>query len=72
MTARNSLRRDVLFTVDYIKEHPYLWVNSNPVKKVEAIDDYTVKIYLNEPYAPFLDMIAGNSAHPPGAYLQRA
>ncbi len=50
--------RDVLFTVDYIKEHPYLWVNSNPVKKVEAIDDYTVKIYLNEPYAPFMDMIA--------------
>ena len=51
--------RDVQFTIDYIKEHPYTWVNSNPIKKAEAIDDYTVKIYLNEPYAPFQDMIAG-------------
>lgn len=50
---------DVLFTIDYIKEHPYSWVNSNPIKEAEMIDDYTVKIYLNEPYAPFLDMIAG-------------
>ncbi len=50
---------DVLFTINYIKEHPYLWVNSDPIKKAEMVDDYTVKIYLNEPYAPFLDMIAG-------------
>lgn len=49
---------DVLFTLDYIKEHPYIWVNSDPIKKAEELDDYTVKIYLNEPYAPFLDMIA--------------
>jgi len=50
---------DVAFTIDYIKEHPYMWVNSGPVRKAEVVDDYTVKIHLNEPYAPFLDMIAG-------------
>ena len=51
--------KDVLFTFDYIKEHPYQWVNSKPVKKAEALDDYTVKITLNSTYAPFLEMIAG-------------
>ena len=51
--------KDVVFTFDYIKEHPYQWVNSKPVKKAEALDDYTVKITLNSTYAPFLEMIAG-------------
>ncbi len=50
---------DVVFTVDYIKEHPYQWVNSKPVKSAEALDDYTVKLNLNGSYAPFLDMVAG-------------
>ncbi len=50
---------DVVFTIDYIKQHPYQWVNSEPVKKAEALDDNTVKIYLNHSYAPFLDMVAG-------------
>ena len=50
---------DVIFTIDYVKEHPYMWVNSDPVRRAEKVDDYTVRIYLNEPYAPFLDMIAG-------------
>lgn len=50
---------DVVFTINYIKEHPYQWVNSQPVKSAEAVDDYTVKLYLNGSYAPFLDMVAG-------------
>jgi len=50
---------DVVFTFDYIKQHPYQWVNSKPVKKAEALDDYTVKITLNGTYAPFLEMVAG-------------
>jgi peptide/nickel transport system substrate-binding protein len=50
---------DVVFTIDYIKQHPYSWVNSGPIKSAEAPDDYTVKIYLNYSYAPFLEMIAG-------------
>jgi len=50
---------DVVFTINYIKEHPYQWVNSGPVKGAEALDDYTVKLYLNDNYAPFLDMVAG-------------
>jgi peptide/nickel transport system substrate-binding protein len=51
--------KDVVFTINYIKEHPYQWVNSKPVEDAEALDDYTVKLYLNNSYAPFLDMVAG-------------
>ena len=51
--------KDVVFTVDYIKQHPYQWVDSEPIKRAEALDDYTVKVCLNHSYAPFLDMVAG-------------
>ncbi len=50
---------DVVFTVNYIKEHPYQWVDSSTIDRAEKIDDYTVKIYLSKLYAPFLDQVAG-------------
>ncbi|MDH7577043.1 MAG: ABC transporter substrate-binding protein [Bacillota bacterium] len=49
---------DVVFTFDYMKEHPYEWVDLSVVEKVEAVDDCTVKAYLTKPYAPFMDNIA--------------
>jgi peptide/nickel transport system substrate-binding protein len=51
--------RDVVFTIDYIKDHPYQWVDTVIVDKAEALDDSTVKITLTKPYAPFLDQVAG-------------
>ncbi|MBN1254963.1 MAG: ABC transporter substrate-binding protein [Deltaproteobacteria bacterium] len=50
---------DVVFTFQYTKEHPYAWVDNTIVKSVEAVDPYTVKIYLSRPYAPFLHDVAG-------------
>jgi len=50
---------DVVFTVEYIKEHPYQWVDSSIIESAEALDDKTVKITLSEPYAPFLDQVGG-------------
>jgi len=50
---------DVVFTFDYTKEHPYQWVDSSIVRQAEAVDKYTVKLYLSQPYAPFLNDIAG-------------
>ena len=50
---------DVAFTVQYIKDHPYSWVDSSIIEKVEASDDNTVKITLKKDYAPFLDQVAG-------------
>jgi len=51
--------QDVVFTYDYIAEHPYQWVDASIVKKAEALDDSTLKITLEKPYAPFLDQVAG-------------
>ncbi|MGV8174615.1 MAG: ABC transporter substrate-binding protein, partial [Methanothrix sp.] len=50
---------DVAFTYEYIKDHPYQWVDSSVVESAEASDDRTVKITLTGDYAPFLDQVAG-------------
>lgn len=49
----------MVFTVSYIKEHPYQWVDSSVIKKAEAAGDHEVRVYLERPYAPFLDVVAG-------------
>jgi peptide/nickel transport system substrate-binding protein len=50
---------DVVFTFQYTKEHPYQFVDSSIVESLEALDEYTVKLYLSKPYAPFLQDVAG-------------
>jgi len=49
---------DVVFTVEYIKDYPYQWVDSSIIDRAEADGDYVVKLYLSEPYAPFMDLVA--------------
>ncbi|TEB07816.1 Heme-binding protein A precursor [Pelotomaculum schinkii] len=50
---------DVAFTINYTKKHPYQWVDTGVVKDVEALDEYTVKMYMEKPYAPFLELVGG-------------
>ncbi len=50
---------DVAFTYKYIKEHPYQWVDNSIIKSAEALDRYTIKLYLGRPYAPFFQDVAG-------------
>jgi peptide/nickel transport system substrate-binding protein len=49
---------DVVFTVDYIQDHPYQWVDSGVIDRAEAAGDRSAKLYLSEPYAPFMDLVA--------------
>jgi peptide/nickel transport system substrate-binding protein len=49
---------DVVFTVDYIKGHPYQWVDSAIIESAEAVGDHAVKLRLADPYAPFMDLVA--------------
>lgn len=49
---------DAAFTFTYVKEHPTVFVTLEFIKGVEVIDENTVKIYLEKPYAPFLNDIA--------------
>jgi len=51
--------QDVAFTVEYLKKHPHPWVDLRPVKQAEVIDPQTVRLVLSQPYAPFLEEIAG-------------
>jgi peptide/nickel transport system substrate-binding protein len=50
---------DVVFTFDYTQQHPYQWVDNSIVESAEAIDEYTIKLYLSKNYAPFFQDIAG-------------
>lgn len=50
---------DVIFTIEYNKEHPYPLVDNRIINRAEKVSDRAVRIYLSEPYAPFLDQVAG-------------
>ena len=53
---------DVVFTIDYVKAHPNPFVTligPSGVRDAIAIDEYTVKLYLEQLYAPFLNDVAG-------------
>jgi len=51
--------KDVVFTIDYFKRHPYQWVPLNKVAGAKALGPRTVSIHLKEPYAPFMAYIGG-------------
>lgn len=51
---------DVVFSFNYLIEHPHPWVFLNMIEKVKAVDQHTVEIALSQVYAPFLTDVAGN------------
>ncbi len=57
--GRELTADDVVFTFDYLGQHPSPWIKPGVVKDAAAVDGRTVKITLTEPYAPFLNNIAG-------------
>ncbi len=50
---------DVAFTIAFFQEHPYRWISTDALDRVETVDDHTVIMYLSRPYAPFLSDIGG-------------
>lgn len=50
---------DVAFSFAYYARFPYRWMSSSVVDRAEAIGAEQVRITLKEPYAPFLEDIAG-------------
>lgn len=51
---------DVVFSFNYLMEHPHPWVFLNMINEVTALDQHTVEIVLSQVYAPFLTDVAGN------------
>ncbi len=50
---------DVAFTIEYFKKHPSSWCKPQWISAAQTPDERTVIITLAEPYAPFLETIAG-------------
>lgn len=50
---------DVAFTFEYLKKHPYSMSDTSVVAGVQVLADDLVKIKLTEPFAPFINRIAG-------------
>lgn len=50
---------DVAFSFDYYAQHPYRWMSTAVVERVTASDPSRVIVRLKQPYAPFLEEIAG-------------
>lgn len=54
---------DVVFTYDYIKGKASIspigsgWYNTDIIESVQVLDDHTVEIKLNQPYAPFMQQV---------------
>lgn len=57
--GRPLTARDVVFTVNYFKKHPYPWIGPGHIGRVQAVDDHTVVFHMVKPYAPFLSDIGG-------------
>lgn len=57
--GRPLTARDVKFTFDYYRRHPFRWVDTSMVASVEVRDRRTVVIRLTAPHAPFLENVAG-------------
>ncbi len=51
--------RDVQFTFEYYRAHPFAWVDTSMVVGVVAEDALTVRVHLRRPFAPFLEDVAG-------------
>ncbi len=51
--------QDVQFSFDYYRRHPFAWVDTSLITRVEVRDRRTVVVHLSQPFAPFLENIAG-------------
>jgi len=50
---------DVVFTFDYIREHPYRSVDVSAVGSVQAVSPTEVRVEFTRPFAPFMANVAG-------------
>jgi peptide/nickel transport system substrate-binding protein len=51
---------DVAFSFDYYARHPYRWTSTSVVESAEVVDRDQVRVRLRDPFAPFLEDIAGS------------
>jgi peptide/nickel transport system substrate-binding protein len=57
--GRPVTARDIAFTLEFFKKHPYHWITIDDVGRVETPGDRRVVIYLKRPFSPFIPNVAG-------------
>ena len=57
--GRPLTSKDVAFSIDYYRRHPYAWADVSVVARAEVHDARRVTLHLAHPYAPFLAEIGG-------------
>lgn len=57
--GRPLTSQDVQFAFEYYRVHPFVWVDTSIVTAVTVSGPRMVTVALREPFAPFLDLIAG-------------
>ncbi len=57
--GRPLVARDVQFAFEYYRAHPFVWVDTSVVAAVRADGPHAVTFVLREPFAPFLEDVAG-------------
>jgi peptide/nickel transport system substrate-binding protein len=51
---------DVAFSFDYYARHPYRWTSTDVVEAASVVSPDQVRVRLRQPYAPFLEDVAGS------------
>ena len=51
---------DVAFSFDYYSRHPYRWTSTSVVESAEVLGPDQVHVRLRQPFAPFLEDVAGS------------
>jgi len=57
--GRSLTAHDVRFSFEYYRQHPFRWVDLSVVRRVEVRDRQTAVVHLTQPFAPFLENVAG-------------
>jgi peptide/nickel transport system substrate-binding protein len=57
--GRPLTAHDVQFTFEYYRRHPFAWADTSMVSHVEVRDRHAVVVHLTQPFAPFLENVAG-------------
>ncbi|HBR98919.1 MAG TPA: ABC transporter substrate-binding protein, partial [Gammaproteobacteria bacterium] len=51
---------DVVFTIAYMQQHPYRFVDLGPIESARRLSERDAEICMHKPYAPFLTTIAAS------------
>ena len=62
LNGRSIVADDVVFSLNRLRQESAIRTNFAPLETVEALDEFTVKVTLKHPFAPFIAYLSDTSA----------